>query len=515
MLKAVEVLLEQTVIGLLTVIIVALPFVDASKLPDWSTGPLSVVLLIVAYVLGTVMDRAIDSLVDGLDRCHRLRFAALRILEGINAAHGMKTIEWKEAEAQWPGGDPFREGDLKSRARTAAEGWQGWIDYLRTRIRFARTSIVLTPVAGFALAIHCLNAFEYAPGPYPERLRVAVMTYFGVIFAASVVGGLAMQGRQPSNTKNLLENGQTYWDRRKLGTPLPMRHEWGWIRGSLWDTIVQPANIPALVSTVAFVVAGLFEDSVEWGFWATFALPTGVVWALSLWAFWRISWSYRHGLMRAARELDRAAGSTPLTGGDTVEVERRFLIPPSGIQHWGVSVVREETMTQGYLSTDPEATIRIRVTGDRPPVLTIKGRKTGSVASEHEYLVRRKDGESLRTRLKHVAEGNLVEKRRQHLNVSPNQKDSARKEHLRIRSICLDEFLGDLSELFILEVEFDDLAPQSADLEARIERWCSGSLDLPADASDITEDHRYANARLARHGVPPKASPGGNETESR
>lgn len=65
------------------------------------------------------------------------------------------------------------------------------------------------------------------------------------------------------------------------------------------------------------------------------------------------------------------------------EIERKFLVGDESYKELANGKIE---IRQGYLSTDPEATVRVRVAGDRA-FLTIKGRNRGAVRNEWEYPV--------------------------------------------------------------------------------------------------------------------------------
>src|SRR6186997_2055870 len=72
------------------------------------------------------------------------------------------------------------------------------------------------------------------------------------------------------------------------------------------------------------------------------------------------------------------------------EIERKFLVPD-------VSAVRDVTgvaYRQGYLSTVPERTVRVRVAGDHA-FITIKGLNAGATRAEFEYPIPPDDAEAL------------------------------------------------------------------------------------------------------------------------
>ena len=67
-----------------------------------------------------------------------------------------------------------------------------------------------------------------------------------------------------------------------------------------------------------------------------------------------------------------------------VEIERKFLVQPS----WHPATSGEE-IAQGYLSSVPERTVRVRIRGERG-YLTVKGRNGGADAArraEFEYEI--------------------------------------------------------------------------------------------------------------------------------
>lgn len=73
------------------------------------------------------------------------------------------------------------------------------------------------------------------------------------------------------------------------------------------------------------------------------------------------------------------------------EIERKFLIKNHsyiGLSHKKVKII------QGYLSTDPDATVRIRIFGDKA-FITVKSRNIGAVRSEWEYEIPLEDAEQI------------------------------------------------------------------------------------------------------------------------
>jgi adenylate cyclase len=148
-----------------------------------------------------------------------------------------------------------------------------------------------------------------------------------------------------------------------------------------------------------------------------------------------------------------------------VERERKFLLTNDGWRgkHAGVEI------RQGYLSTDPDRTVRVRVMGDRA-FITIKGRARGAERPELEYEVPLEDADQLLS----LATGHLIEKRRH------------RVEH-RGAVWEVDEFCGDNAGLVVAEIEIEDPARLERAVEERPE-WVG---------REVTSDHRFANSALA------------------
>lgn len=72
------------------------------------------------------------------------------------------------------------------------------------------------------------------------------------------------------------------------------------------------------------------------------------------------------------------------------EIEHRYLL--SEIPDLGAA--KPQAIAQGYLSTDPDRVVRVRIR-DEDGFLTIKGRRTGAVAAEFEYAIPVDDARAL------------------------------------------------------------------------------------------------------------------------
>lgn len=66
-----------------------------------------------------------------------------------------------------------------------------------------------------------------------------------------------------------------------------------------------------------------------------------------------------------------------------LEIERKFLVCDTTFE--ALAYDRME-LAQGYLSTDPDATVRVRICGDKA-WMTVKSRNVGAVRNEWEYPI--------------------------------------------------------------------------------------------------------------------------------
>jgi CYTH domain-containing protein len=144
-----------------------------------------------------------------------------------------------------------------------------------------------------------------------------------------------------------------------------------------------------------------------------------------------------------------------------VEIERKFLVTGDGWRGQGEGV----TLQQGYLSLDPERSVRLRVAGDRA-WLTIKGGSRGLARSEYEYEI---PAEHAREMLATLCPNSPIEKTRYRVDYHGLTWE-------------VDEFFGDNAGLIMAEVEL-----QSADQAVDLPDWVG---------EDVSADPRYYNASL-------------------
>lgn len=146
-----------------------------------------------------------------------------------------------------------------------------------------------------------------------------------------------------------------------------------------------------------------------------------------------------------------------------VEIERKFLLVGDAWRGLGEAVL----LRQGYLSSHPDRTVRVRVEGDAGSV-TIKGRSSGATRAEWEYAIPVEEAAQL---LDQLCERPLIEKYRHRITVGAHVWE-------------VDEFLGENRGLVVAEIELDDEAE---------------SFDKPAwVGQEVTGERRYFNSSLIR-----------------
>lgn len=145
-----------------------------------------------------------------------------------------------------------------------------------------------------------------------------------------------------------------------------------------------------------------------------------------------------------------------------IEIERKFLVLDD---RW--KKVDGVLLRQGYLSSDPERTVRVRVEGSRA-VVTIKGKTVGATRGEWEYPIPLEDAQDL---LERLCEQPAIEKCRYRI---PYQGMTWE----------VDEFLGANAGLVVAEIELE-----SEDQPFLKPDWVG---------EEVTHDARYFNSSLIR-----------------
>ena len=145
-----------------------------------------------------------------------------------------------------------------------------------------------------------------------------------------------------------------------------------------------------------------------------------------------------------------------------IEIERKFLVHA---ERW--KALKKPTgkyLRQGYLSTDPQRTIRVRIAGNKG-FLNIKGITTGATRQEFEYEIPEADAAQL---LQNMAVTRLSKIR---YLISHEGKQWE-----------VDEFLDENAGLIVAEIELNSETEQFL-----LPDWA---------AEEVTDDARYYNSNL-------------------
>ena len=147
-----------------------------------------------------------------------------------------------------------------------------------------------------------------------------------------------------------------------------------------------------------------------------------------------------------------------------VEIERKFLVKN---ETWRSNVVESYFIRQGYLNSDPERTVRIRIKNEKG-ILTIKGKNDNFTRKEFEYEIPYTEA----CQLIELCQKPIIEKTRY-------------LYYFRGLTWEIDVFDGDNSGLIIAEVELDN--------ENQV-------IDLPDwVGEEVSSDIRYYNSSLINH----------------
>lgn len=148
-----------------------------------------------------------------------------------------------------------------------------------------------------------------------------------------------------------------------------------------------------------------------------------------------------------------------------IEIERKFLVIGDT---WREAAAPGMRYRQGYLSTDPRNSVRVRVCGDEA-WLNIKSAVVGIARREYEYGIPAAEGHEI---LEELCVKPLIEKTRFIVEYGGVVWE-------------IDEFEGDNTGLVIAEVELES---------------AGDALTLPPwVGEDVSGDVRYYNQRLVEH----------------
>jgi CYTH domain-containing protein len=144
-----------------------------------------------------------------------------------------------------------------------------------------------------------------------------------------------------------------------------------------------------------------------------------------------------------------------------IEIERKFLVADDSWRELGPG----SHYRQGYLSTEPGRTVRVRVAAGKG-FLTIKGKTVNASRAEYEYAIPLQDASAM---LDELCERPLIEKTRYRIEYQGLIWE-------------VDEFEGENAGLVIAEVEL-----AAADQAVVLPAWIG---------EEVTSDPRYYNASL-------------------
>ncbi|MCH2178041.1 MAG: CYTH domain-containing protein [Mariniblastus sp.] len=144
-----------------------------------------------------------------------------------------------------------------------------------------------------------------------------------------------------------------------------------------------------------------------------------------------------------------------------VEIERKFLVIGDEYRVWPGSLYE-----QGYLSIDPDRTVRVRIAGDRG-FLTVKGKTSGTTRAEFEYETPLEDARQMLL----LCEWPLIQKKRFRVPLAGYVWE-------------IDEFQGPNQGLVLAEIELQT----EADV-FKTPDWIG---------REVTHDPRFYNSNLVR-----------------
>ncbi len=149
-----------------------------------------------------------------------------------------------------------------------------------------------------------------------------------------------------------------------------------------------------------------------------------------------------------------------------LEIERKFLVNSHAFKQ---EAARQTRIVQGYLSSVPERTVRVRVKDDKG-FLTIKGMGSVSGASRYEWEkeIPLAEAEDLLA----ICEPGVIDKTRYEVESSPFTFE-------------VDEFYGDNAGLVLAEIELP-----SEDAQFDWPEWLG---------REVTGDPSYYNSMLMKH----------------
>ena len=186
--KTTQMYIEQVILGLLVLMaiwlfIMPVFFVEKLLTIDWfskdSRGFAEATLVVMAaYLVGMVYDRVADTILEEVDRHHRLRFALKGVLNKLGKNRRVPKINK----------DPFPETKLRINAMKNGEAAQD-MDYLRSRMRLMRGLCTLIPLYTVIASLYLATDWS---SPVSDRQLwiasgAAMLTAYGLVLLCDVI----------------------------------------------------------------------------------------------------------------------------------------------------------------------------------------------------------------------------------------------------------------------------------------------------------------------------------------
>lgn len=147
-----------------------------------------------------------------------------------------------------------------------------------------------------------------------------------------------------------------------------------------------------------------------------------------------------------------------------LEIERKFLLANTD---WKSDAGKGKQIKQGYLNSETERTVRVRIIGETG-ILTIKGENKGLTRPEFEYEIPLSDAKELML----LCELPIIEKTRYEIHIDKHIWE-------------IDEFEGINQGLLIAEIELTDENEAFA-----IPKWIG---------KEVSSDAKYYNSALIQN----------------
>jgi hypothetical protein len=279
MMKTTEIVAEQLIIGLLFITIVII-FIYGDCIPLINTNAdafdkfiFSVLVVAGAYAAGIVVDRCADTVLQDLEKHHRLREAVSELSYG-----DVEDLKIKNE-------DPFPEDRMRLKILKKGGSLADYHDYLRSRMRITRAIACLLPALFMALLLLRLGVSEY------------VRNLFGVITAFLYLGVLIWistdKKNRPPKTHEF-KKVKDYVDKRKpKGAEDKDKIKEKELKGFMQDILGPPTYGLVLFTILGLAIAGYYKYKFDSDILSVLYPLGGLFFAVLVgWVWWRISQTF-------------------------------------------------------------------------------------------------------------------------------------------------------------------------------------------------------------------------------